>query len=281
MLMRNFLALLKDTFWAWSKDKASRWAAALAYYAVFATAPLLIIIIAVIGFFYGERAAQNEIAHEIENLVGSQLAFFLQNVVANLQEQGGGFTASIISIVTVFFGASGLFSHLQDALNSIWDVPPSGEKGLTHFIKNRVILFSLVMGLGGLILFYQFFSLLFSTFLNYFGASTAIEQVNHFISFVMLSIFFALLFRILPDINIPWRDVWLGGSVTAVFFTLGRFIIQAYMSNRNIGTVYGAAGSIIVFLLWVYYSAQIFLFGAEFTHLYACRYGSYSNHIKK
>ncbi|HEY9651700.1 MAG TPA: YihY/virulence factor BrkB family protein [Coleofasciculaceae cyanobacterium] len=279
MNAKTIVELLKETFKEWQEDKASRLAAALAYYTAFSIAPLIIIAIAIAAVVFGQEAAQGGIDEQLRGLLGQQGAEAVQEMIKNSRKPSEGTIATLISIVVLLFGASGVFGELQDSLNTIWEVAPKQGQGVMTFIRNRFLSFAMVLGIGFLLLV----SLLLSTILagvsNLLGHMipnlTALwSLLNFLISFGVITVLFALIYRILPDAEIAWGDVWIGSIITALLFTIGKSLIGLYLGNSSVGSTYGAAGSFVVFLLWVNYSAQILFFGAEFTQVYANKYGS-------
>ncbi|MEO7912595.1 MAG: YihY/virulence factor BrkB family protein [Roseiflexaceae bacterium] len=280
MNQTSVVQLLKDTFSEWSEDKVPRLAAALAYYTAFALAPLLLIAISVAGLVFGREAASNQIGQQLSGLLGPSAAESINTMVAAAgADKGGGILASIIGIVTLLFAASGVFGELKDSLNTIWEVQPKPNQGFIATIKQRFFSFAMVVGVGFLLLV----SLVLSTALGALGGIVAGDQadqsliwkaVNFVVSFGVITLLFALIYKVLPDVKIQWRDVWIGALVTALLFTLGKAAIGWYLGRPGTTSTYGAAGSFVALLLWVYYSAQILFFGAEFTQVYAKAYGS-------
>jgi membrane protein len=272
--------LLKETFSEWSEDKVPRLAAALAYYTAFALAPLLLIAIAVAGLVLDREAATNQIGQQLSGLLGPTAAESVNTMVeAASANQGGGIVASIIGVATLLFAASGVFGELQDSLNTIWEVQPKPGQGIMATVKQRFFSFTMVLGVGFLLLI----SLVISAALGALGNALAGEQagesliwktINFVVSFGVTTLLFALIYKILPDVKIQWRDVWIGALVTALLFTLGKAAIGWYLGRPGTTSTYGAAGSFVALLLWVYYTAQILFFGAEFTQVYAKTYGS-------
>lgn len=271
--------LIRTTFQEWQDDQAARLAAALSYYTVFSLAPLLIIVISIVGLVIGQQAAQGEVMGQIAGYVGQESAGFIQNMLQQMSTPQNSIIATLIGLVTLLLGATGVFGELQASLNQIWDVPPkklSAQQGIRALIFNRVLSFGMVLAIGFLLLV----SLIISTAVN--AASqwmlgdtekVFISQVlNLVLGFVVIMLMFALIFKFLPDTKIHWRDVWPGAAVTALLFTIGRLLISFYLSHSSTASVYGAAGSLVVLLLWVYYSAQILFFGAEFTQVYSRRH---------
>lgn len=277
---RGIFTLLKDAGKEWSEDKVPRLGAALAYYTVFSLAPLLILIIAIAGLTLGQReSAQEAVISQLRGLVGQEGASVIETAIENSSQPATGIIASVISVVTLLLGALGAFGQLQDALNTIWEVKPKPGRGIAGIIKDRLLSFSLVLVIG----FFVVVSLAASaaltalgTFLSNVvpGPEIVMEIVNFVISLVVISVLFAIMFKYLPDAKIAWRDVAVGAVATALLFTIGKTLIGLYLGNSSTTSTYGAAGSLVVLLLWTYYAAQIFLFGAELTQVYANRYGS-------
>ncbi|PSB23008.1 YihY/virulence factor BrkB family protein [filamentous cyanobacterium CCP2] len=280
MKVSAFFPLLKATFSEWSEDKVPRLAAALAYFTVFSLAPLLVISISIAALFFGEEAARGQIVGQIQGLVGQEGAEAIETMIANADQRDGGVVASLIGIVTLLIGASGVFGQLQDALNTIWEVAPKPGRGIFNFIRTRFLSFGMVLIIGFLLLV----SLVVSAALASIGTfmsgmlpdlAPLWELVNFAVSFAAITFLFALIYRVLPDVKIAWGDVWIGAAVTALLFTIGRTLIGIYLGSVAVGSAYGAAGSLVIILVWVFYSAQILLFGAEFTQVYARKYGSH------
>lgn len=279
MKPKDIFELLKETYNEWSEDKAARLAASLAYYTVFSIAPLLIIVIAVAGLVFGREAAQGQIEAQIQGLIGEDSAKFVQTLIEASSNKTTGTIATVIGVVTLLFGATGLFGQLQDALNTIWEVTPKPGRGVLGIIKDRFFSFTMVLGIGFLLMVSLVVSAALATVNEYvsglFDNLAFLGQVINFIvSFGVITLLFATIYKILPDVEIAWRDVWIGAAVTALLFTIGKFLIGLYIGHSAVASSYGAAGALVVILLWVYYSAQILLLGAEFTQVYAKRFGS-------
>lgn len=276
--VKSIFRLLKEAFTEWQQDKASILAAALAYYTVFSITPLLVIAISIAGAVFGQEAAQGEIVEQINQLVGQQGAEAIETALANADRPQVGSIASIISVVLLFVGASGVFAQLQQALNTVWNVKPKEGEGIWGFIRKRLLSFGMVLAIGFLLLVSLVLSAMLSGIgkleLNLFPGLTPIWQIVNFtLSFGSIALLFALIYKLLPDVKIRWKDVIVGAVITALLFTIGKFLIGLYLGRGSLGSAYGAAGSLIVFLAWVFYSAQILLFGAELTQVYARRYG--------
>ncbi|MDT8307827.1 MAG: YihY/virulence factor BrkB family protein [Anaerolineae bacterium] len=280
MPIKGIFQLLRDSFAAWRDDNASRLAAALSYYTVFSIAPLLVIVIAVAGRVLGEEAVRGEIAAQIGSTVGPETAEFIQSLVANAREPASGTIAAIIGVITLFLGASGVFGQLQGALDTIWRVEPAPGRGIRGTIEDRFLGFAMVLAIGFLLMV----ALVASTAISVASSFLAdrlplppgwLSVLDFVLSFALITVLFAIIFKVLPRVQLAWRDVWLGAAVTSFLFNIGKLLIGWYLGTTGAGSAFGAAGSLIVLLLWVYYSAQIFLLGAEFTKVYATRYGSH------
>jgi membrane protein len=271
-------ATIKETASDWVDDKAARLAAALAYYALLSLAPLLVISVAVVGLFFGPDAAKGRVAGELGGIVGGEAAQGIQTVVANAQSPSSGVVSTIVGILTLFIGASGVFGELQASLNTVWEVQPKPGRGILGELKDRFLSFTMVLGVAFLLLV----SLVLTSVLSAVGTSfssalpggEALWQVINFVfSLAVVTGLFALIFKYVPDAQIRWKDVWMGAAVTAVLFTLGKFLLGLYLGKAAVGSAYGAAGSIIALVVWVYYATQILLVGAEFTQVQARRRG--------
>ncbi|HVG10337.1 MAG TPA: YihY/virulence factor BrkB family protein [Thermoanaerobaculia bacterium] len=281
MSLKPALDMLKESFNEWKEDDALQLGAALAYYTIFSIAPLLLIVIAVAGLVWGREAAQGQIYHQFDNLLGAEGAAALQTMVGNAAKQGDktGILATVIAGITVLFGATGVFAQLQSALNKIWNVEPRPKSGIMGFIMTRVVSFGMILGIGFLLLVSLVVSAGMAAVDTYMSGmipgSESVFQVIHFvIAFGVVTLLFAMIYRFLPDVKIAWRDVWIGAAITALLFTIGKFAIGLYLGHSSAASVFGAAGSLILVLLWIYYSTQILFFGAEITQVYARRYGS-------
>ena len=282
MNIRRLLSLFKDTFQSWQAHKAERLGAALAYYTIFSLAPLLIILIGITALALGQENAQSQMVAQIQGLLGSDAAAFILSLVGNARRSGSGGAAALFGLGTLLVGALGLFLQLQTAINDIWDVKPDPRRGFRGAIRDRLVSLAIMLGVGFLLLV----SLLVSTFLaaagRYFTgllpvSSVMLEAVNLVISLLFSTLLFAMLFKFLPDCPVDWSDVWHGAILTSLLFMLGKYLIAFYLGVTSVGSVYGTAGSLVALLVWVYYSAQLILFGAEFTHVYARKYRSGSD----
>ncbi|MEP6935761.1 MAG: YihY/virulence factor BrkB family protein, partial [Nitrospirota bacterium] len=271
--------LLSATCTKWTADHAQGLGAALAFYSIFSLAPLLLIVIAIAGLVFGQQAAQGQIIGQIQALVGEDSAKAIQSMMEEARKPATGIIATVLAVVLLLLGATGVFAQLQEALNTIWRVEEKPGEGIWHVLKNRFISLLAVLGTGFLLLI----SLVISAGLSAIGTTLEyflpipgllLQVINFFVSIAIVTLLFAMIYKLLPDASIQWRDVWIGAIITSLLFTIGKFLIGFYLSKSNVGIAYGAAGSFVVILIWVYYSSQIFLFGAEFTAVYAHARGS-------
>jgi membrane protein len=278
--IKRWWRILRRAFDEFYSDNGMKLSASLSYYTLFSLGPMLVVIISFAGIFYGREAAQGEIYGQIKGLIGSEAALQVQGIIANIQHTDGGVTGAIVGIVLLLIGATGVFSEMQSSINYIWSIRAKPEKGWVKILVNRLISFSLVISCGFILLV----SLIINAVLDilseklqaYFQNATVVMfyVINNLIVFVVIGSLFAIIFKVLPDASIRWKDSFIGAGFTAVLFMLGKFLIGLYLGNSGIGLTYGAAGSIIIILLWVYYSSIILYFGAEFTKVYAINNGA-------
>ena len=271
---------MHDAADGWLTHRASSTGAALAFYTIFSLAPVLIISIAIAGFFFGRGAARGEIVDQIHDLVGPQGAQLVQSVLQNASRPEAGLVATIFSIVTLILGANTALAELKAGLDQIWDVPPERRTGFWYAVRTRLLSVGLILVLGFLMLVSLAISAALAAlerlsrgemFIN-----TMLGWVNSLFAFVLVAALFGTIYKVLPSVKLAWRDVTIGSLVTALLFTAGKFAIGVYLGNSGVASTYGAAGSVVLILIWVYYSAQILLYGAEFTRAFAYRYGSYA-----
>lgn len=279
MNLRKVGKLLKETWQQWQDDKASRIAAALAYYTVFSISPLLIIAIAIAGAVFGQQNAQDQITEQLTQLVGEDGVKPIVLALNNMSQPKIRGIASLISIGILILGASGIFAQLQDALNTIWKVKPQPGRGILIFVRKRIFSFLMVLAISFLLMLSLFLSAVVSALSKYEidflpGSMILWKNLDFLLSLGLVTFMFGLMFKYVPDVKIAWKDVVVGAVITAVLFLFGKFLLGMYLSKGTLGSAYGAAGSLIVFLAWVYYSAQIILLGAEFTQVYTRLYGS-------
>jgi membrane protein len=284
---REVWNLLRESVVEWISDSASRKGAALAYYTIFSLAPILILAIAIAGMFFGEEAARGEIVAQIGGLVGAEGARAIQAMIQNAAQPGTGLAAAIIGVLTLFIGATTALAELKDDLDEIWDAPPEKRRGFWYFVRKRIMSVGLILALGFLLLVSLVLSAVLTALTTMWGPKDAtgivlwlLQGVNLIVSFALVTALFAMIYKILPAVRIAWRDVVIGAVVTSLLFSIGKFLIGLYLGNSAIASTYGAAGSVILILVWVYYSTQIFLLGAEFTKVYAYQHGSRSKEQK-
>ncbi len=281
LLQTSAWSLLKTTLNEWTEDNATQLAAALAYYTIFSIAPLLVIVVAVAGAVLGgPEAAHERIVGEIEAYLNNpDAALFLGNMIQQSSKPSASIYASVLSVVVLLYGASGVFGELRSALNKIWDVDPKPMTGIWSRILSHLIPLLMVLVSGFLLLV----SLVVSTFLagatlwidRWWPGVAGMTQIINFIFFFFITLFvFALIYKYVPDVRIAWRDVWIGAVATALLFSIGRLLISFYLSHSTVTSTYGAAGSLAALLIWIYYSAQVFFLGAEFTQVYGRTLGS-------
>ncbi|HET9106227.1 MAG TPA: YihY/virulence factor BrkB family protein [Steroidobacteraceae bacterium] len=271
--------LLKDAAYGWSDHQASRIGAALAFYTVFSLGPILLLTVAMAGFFFGQSAARGEIYQQVSNMIGPHAAAEVQTVLLRAHRPEAGLVATAISVVTLLFSADTALVELKSGLDEIWSVGGGSRKWYWAYLRSRLLSIALIVALGLLLLA----SLLFSAALGaleevsrgIFIVDVVLRWTNSLISFSLAGLLFATVYKVLPSVRLGWKDVAVGALITAVLFTVGKYAIGLYLGSSTVASTYGAAGSVIVMLLWVYYSAQVFLFGAELTRAYACRFGSH------
>jgi membrane protein len=276
--LRDWKELLVQTAKDWSEDKVPRLGAALAFYTALSIAPLLVISLRVAALFFGNEAAAGEIERQGQAMIGQKGAEALQAMIENAHQENHGTLAAVLGIVTLLFGASGVFGQLQDSLNTIWEVQPKPGRGVWGFIRDRFLSFAMVMGCAFLLLVSLVVSAGLSAATKFTGSFGDDFQwiatlINFVVSFAVITGIFALTFKLVPDVKVAWHDVWIGAVITALLFVIGKFALGLYLGRSSMESSYGMAGSLIVLLVWVYYSAQIVFFGAEFTQVYANRYG--------
>ena len=277
MKARELWYIFKCALTGWWNDNVPRLGASLAYYTLFAMAPILVISIAIAGFFFGAEAVRGEVVTQMRGLVGETGAQAVQSMLENAATRGSGALATVIGLVTFFLGSTGAFLELQTALNAIWRVKPKPNAGIREMLFQRLISFGLVVGVGFVLLVSLVVSAGLAALDRYVGhafpaLAVAWTALNVLVSLGVVTLLFAMIYQFLPDVKLRLRDVWLGALVTAGLFSIGKNLIGLYLGTSAIGSSYGAAGSVVVLLLWVYYSAQVVLLGAEFTKAYVQRF---------
>jgi membrane protein len=278
--IKNPIGFLKEIFSQWQRDRATRMGAALAYYTIFSLPPLMLIAISLAGFIFGQEAAEGRIVHEIQGLIGKDGAVTVQEMIRSVHRSHASILATIFGVITLLIGASGVFAEMQDSLNNIWGVEPQPDRSWGTVIRERLSSFTMVFATGFLLMVSLLVDTILTAFTDYFTNMFSsglilffIDIGNFTVSFLTVTLLFAMIYKVLPDVRLSLRDVGLGSLVTALLFTFGKYLIGLYLGNSNIGAAYGAAGSVIVILVWVFYASLIFLFGAEFTQVYVRKYG--------
>jgi len=276
---QRFVYLLKASYERWTQHNAPRLGAALAYYSVLSLSPLLIVVVTIAGLAFGAQAVQGNITSQIRDLVGSRGAEAVQAVLQASYKPSTGIVASFMGLVVLLYGASGVFTELRDDLNLIWEVRSPPSQRFFRALKERFFSFAMVLAIGFLLLVSLVLSAGLAAAGKFFGGllpipGPVLEALNLVVSLVAISFLFALIYRYVPEMKLDWKDVWIGAAVTSLLFSIGKLAIGLYLGRAGVGSAYGAAGSLVVILVWVYYSAQIFLFGAEFTKVHASEHGS-------
>jgi membrane protein len=278
-MLRCLFDLLKETASKWSDDKASSRGAALAYYSISAIAPIIILAVSLAGLIYGADAASGKVAQQIGGTVGPQVAAAIESLVRNASNPSSSKWAFAIALVLGLFGAATVFIELQDALNTMWGVAPSARPFL-HVLWERAFSFAMVLSAGVLLLGLLIVTAVLSAVARLLpsdvlpGGMWLWQLLNWLVSIAFVTLIFALIYKVVPDVHVPWRDVWAGAILASVLFAVGKYLLALYLTRTSVASAYGAAGSLVVVLVWVYYSAQILLFGAEFTRVEARRHGS-------
>jgi membrane protein len=273
--IKQILALVKAAFSSWVDDYAQSMGAALAYYTMFSIAPLLLIVISIAGLIFGAEAARGEIIGQLQSLMGEQGAQAVQGLLESVSKPAESATATIVGVVLLLIGATTVFTELQDALDRIWRAPERDRStGIWGLIRSRLLSFGMILGIGFLLTVSLVFSAALAALGKWWGPLFAgwealANLVNFSISFALTTAVFAMIYKIMPRVHIRWHDVWIGAAVTALLFTIGKFLIGLYIGKSGVTSGFGAAGSLVVVLVWVYYSAQIFLMGADFTWVYS------------
>jgi membrane protein len=277
--LKNIWLLLKDSAIAWDDDNVGQQGAALSFFTVLSLSPLLIIVIVLSSLGFGQEAASGHLVSQIRGLIGIEGAQFVQSLIANAYKSDSNLPAAIFSVVMLLVGASAVFIQLRDSLNAIWRIQQKPMGIIRAFLHGRFLSFAMILGIGFLLLVSLVLSAVLAALSNYLSNLLAIltglvRLLDVIISFVGITIMFALIFKFLPAAILKWKDVWVGAAVTSLLFSIGKLVIGLYLGNGAIGSTFGAASSLVIIMLWAYYSSQIILFGAEFTRLYAMRFGS-------
>jgi len=272
--MKQIWRLAKAAFTGWRDDYAQSMGAALAYYTLFSIAPLLLIVISIAGLVFGQDAARGEIIGQLNSLMGQRGALAIQTLLESMSRPTEGIAATVIGVVLLLVGATSVFGELQDSLDRIWKAPVREGSGLWHLLRARLLSFGMILGIGFLLMVSLVFSAGLAAISKWWapmfsGWMLIAGTLNTLFSFALTTGMFAMIYKTMPRAHIEWEEVWIGAVMTAVMFTIGKWLIGIYIGNSAFSSAYGAAGSILVLLIWVYYSAQIFLMGAEFTRAYS------------
>lgn len=276
---RALLRMVWHAMQAWFDHGASSMGAAVAFYTIFSLAPLLLVLIAIAGLAVGADAAQSAIIFEFEELVGTNGAQAVRAVLKGTDSAGSGVISLSLGMLTIFIGATSVFAELQRNIDVIWGVSPDKQNGVWWFVKIRLLSFALIIGVGFLLIVSLVVSAGIAAMAAFWGSlferwEVLLQLLNAIVSFAVITALFALIYKVLPSVKIAWGDVWLGAAFTSLLFSIGKLAIGLYLGKSALSSSYGAAGAFVVLIVWVYYSAQIFFMGTEFTHLYATRYGS-------
>jgi membrane protein len=279
MTLNSLYQLAKTALRNWINDYAPSMGAALAYYTVFSTAPLLVLVIAAAALIFGEELARAAIIEQASGMIGENGAKAIESMLASAQKPKQGVIASILGILILIIGATTVFAELETNLNRVWKVEPDQGSGLWHFTRTRLLAFGMVLTIGFLLIISLVVSAGIAAWGKYWsgwfdGWEAVLYAANFVVSVTIITVLFAIIYKFIPRVAIHWRDVWIGALVTSLLFTLGKFLIGIYIGKAGVESSYGAAGALAVILIWVYYSAQIFLLGAEFTKVYAESHGS-------
>lgn len=277
--MRKFWLILRQAFTEFFNDHALKFSASLSYYTIFSLGPVLLIIISLAGIFFGKDAVEGKMYGQIQGLVGSAAALQIQDIIGNIEESQMSRSGAILGLLILFIGATGVFTEMQDSINYIWSIKTKPKKSIVKFALDRLLSFSLIISFGFILMVslgvHALVDLLYEKLQRYFNEVTVIlfQGMNYGILFIVITTLFAIIFKILPDAKIRWKDAFVGATFTAVLFLVGKSLISLYLGNSNIGVTYGAAASVVIILLWVYYTSIILYFGAEFTKVYTMNFG--------
>lgn len=275
--------MLKASFQEWQNDDAPRLGAALAFYAVLSLAPFLVLLLAGLSLFYSSASAQANLLDQVSTVMGPTAAHTINSVIKSAWPNGGGAFTGIFSIVALFFAASSVFAELRASLDAIWNIEPPTGGGFLATIKGRLRAMLMVIGVGILLLVSLAAATMLSVLGNFIQFPTpefVLQVINFAVSFAMITLLFALIYKYVPDREIDWKDIWIGAAATALLFTIGKTLIGIYLAHSNPASAYGAAGSLVIFLIWIYYSAQVFFLGAEFTQVFANQRGGRTSKLK-
>ena len=278
MTLKDVWTLLKQAGQEWLNDNATRLSAAVAFYTILSITPLFLIAVAIAGAVFGEQAATGALTDQLRGMLGDAGGEVVRTALAHASKPGAGVFATVVGVATLLFGASGVFGELQSALNTVWNVKPKPGRGIWATVRDRFLSFGMVLVVGFLLLVSLIASTMLTALGGYLeglapGVPTMVNLASFVVSFLIVTLLFALVYKFLPDAKVAWRDVWLGALVTAALFTLGKYLISLYLGTAGVASPFGAAGSLVAFVVWVYYSGLIVFFGAELTQVTAAHAG--------
>jgi membrane protein len=277
--MRKFWLILRQAVDDFLNDNGMKLSASLSYYTIFSLGPLLMIVISLAGIFFGKEAVQGKLYYQINGMVGNEAAKQIQDIVSNIEKSQESSTGAIFGIIVLVIGATGVFTEIQDSINYIWSVKSKPKRGYVKLLFNRMISFSLIVGFGFILMvslvLHAMIDLLYEKLVRFFEDTILVlfQGINYVLLFGIISILFTIIFKVLPDAKIRWRDAYVGAAFTSVLFMIGKFAIGFYLGNSDVSASFGAAASLIILLLWVYYTSIILFFGAEFTKVYTLNFG--------
>jgi membrane protein len=277
--MRKFWLILRQAVDNFLEDNGMKLSASLSYYTIFSLGPLLMIVISLAGIFFGREAVQGKIYYQINGLVGNEAAMQIQDIIKNIEESQESSSGAIFGIIVLIIGATGVFTEIQDSINYIWSVKAKPKRGYIKLLFNRFISFSLIIGFGFIMMvslvLHALIDVLYEKLVQYFADTILVlfQGINYLLLFGIISVLFTIIFKVLPDARIRWRDAYVGAAFTSLLFMIGKFAIGFYLGNSDVSATFGAAASLIILLLWVYYTSIILFFGAEFTKVYTLNFG--------
>lgn len=277
--MRRFWLILRQSFTEFLNDHGLKFSASLSYYTIFSLGPVLLIIISLAGIFFGKDAVEGKIYWQLQGFVGNAAALQIQDIISNIEQAQVSRSGAILGLVILFIGATGVFTEMQDSINYIWSIKTKPKKSIIKFFFDRLLSFSLIISFGFILMVslvvHALVDLLHEKLQHFFDEATVVifQGLNYGILFVIITCLFAIIFKILPDAKIRWKDSFVGATFTSVLFLIGKSLISLYLGNSNVGVTYGAAASVVIILLWVYYTSIILYFGAEFTKVFTMNFG--------
>jgi membrane protein len=278
--MRKFWLILRQAIDDFLNDNGMKLSASLSYYTIFSLGPVLMIVIALAGIFFGREAVEGKIYYQINGLVGNEAALQIQEIIKNIEKSHDSSVGAIFGVIVLIFGATGVFTEIQDSINYIWSIKAKPKRGYLKLLFNRFISFSLIIAFGFILMvslvMHALIDLLYEKLVRYFADTLVIifQAVNYVLLFGIISVFFTVIFKVLPDAKVRWRDAYVGAAFTSILFMIGKFAIGFYLGNSDVSATFGAAASLIILLLWVYYTSIILFFGAEFTKVYTLNFGA-------